>query len=86
MYNILQRSAVQEFDRLPPEDGAQRRLLGAVQGLPAVLDAHGSLVAHILANIRTNTQQMRHFSFLELLLFLIVYFFARNMMHKQFSV
>ena len=56
----VQRAVVQELTGLPAEDRPQRGLLGPVQRLPAVLDAHGALVANVLAHVRTNTKQVRH--------------------------
>lgn len=61
---LSQGSAVQELSGLSDADGAQRRLLGAVQGLCPLLAAHGPLVPHLLAHLRTDQECLWHLSIL----------------------
>lgn len=52
----LQWLAVSRISGLPASDGGQGGIRGAVQGLPALLDTHGAVVAHLLVVLRADTQ------------------------------
>lgn len=52
----LQWLAVSRISGLPASNGGQGGIRGVVQGLPALLDTHGAVVAHLLVVLRADTQ------------------------------
>lgn len=64
-YNILlQWLALSRISGLPATDGGQGGIRGSLQGLPAMLDTHGALVAHLLVVLRADTQNDWRFQLL----------------------
>lgn len=53
------RPLLQELDGLSPEDGEERGVFRAVQGVPPDLDAPGPLVPHLLGLLRVAPQRLR---------------------------
>lgn len=64
-YNILlQWLALSRISGLPASDGGQGGIRGSVQGLPAMLDTYGAVVAHLLVVLRADTQNDWRFQLL----------------------
>lgn len=53
---LLQWTALSRICGLSAPDGGQGGIRGAVQGLSALLDTHGAVVAHLLVVLRADTQ------------------------------
>lgn len=52
----MQWAALSRICGLPASDGWQGGIRGAIQGLSALLDTHGTVVAHLLVVLRADTQ------------------------------
>ncbi len=61
MFVPLRRLGVQERARLSAQDGEARGILRSLQGLRALLDADGALVAYLLDLLRADQEGRRRY-------------------------